>query len=74
MAQQAVARWDDVDERGEAGVAALVLGNAEVAVKLATGKLVKVRARVGRQVHVGVESVRGAHAVLGRAQGRLFLK
>ena len=66
---------DDVAQRGEAGVPlALILGNPKVPLEAAAGELLKVDAGVGAGVHVGEEAVRGAHAMLTRAQGHFLNK
>ena len=64
-----------VSQRGEAGVPlALILGNPKVPLEAAAGELLKVDAGVGAGVHVGEEAVRGAHAMLTRAQGHFLNK
>ena len=42
--------------------------NTLVLLEAAAGELLEVDAGVGGEVHVGEEAVRGAHAVLARAQ------
>ena len=51
----------------------LVFGDLEVLLEAAAGELLEVVAGVGTGVHGGVEAVRGAHAVLSRAQAWRFL-